>query len=159
MTSLFTPEFVKQTALDCGFDIAGIASAAPAGDYARYREWIAAGMAGEMAYLTDHRGRVRANPQNLLPAAKTVLCVGKIYNTPHPYSTEAHEPSRAWISRYAWGRDYHDSMREGLSGWWSVFARRLPLPSNRESAWIRRRCSNAATRGWPGSAGLGGTRA
>jgi epoxyqueuosine reductase len=115
LTSLFTPEFVKQTALDCGFDVAGIASAAPAGDYARYQEWIAAGMAGEMAYLTDHRGRVRANPQELLPAAKTVLCVGKVYNTPYPYSTEVHEPTRAWISRYAWGRDYHDSMRKALT--------------------------------------------
>lgn len=71
-------------------------------------------MAGEMAYLTDHRGGVRANPQELLAAARTVLCVGKIYNTPHPYSIEAREPGRAWISRYAWGRDYHDSMRDGL---------------------------------------------
>jgi epoxyqueuosine reductase len=110
-----TSDFVKQTALDCGFDVAGIASAEPAGDYARYQEWLAAGMAGEMAYLTDHRGEIRADPRTLLPDAKTILCVGKIYDSPYPRSLDAHEPGRAWISRYAWGRDYHDSMRESLT--------------------------------------------
>ena len=115
MTSLLTADFVKQTALDCGFDVAGIASAEPAGDYARYQEWLAAGMAGEMAYLTDHRGQIRADPRDLLPSAKTVLCAGKIYNAPYPYSLEAREPGRAWISRYAWGNDYHESIREALT--------------------------------------------
>lgn len=106
---------MKQAALDCGFDVAGITSAGPAGDYARYREWIAAGMAGEMAYLTDHRGDMRGDARELLPSAKTILCVGKRYDAPCPSSLEAREPGRAWISRYAWGADYHDWMREALA--------------------------------------------
>jgi epoxyqueuosine reductase len=114
LSGSLTSEFVKQTALDCGFDIAGIAFAGPAQDHARYREWIAAGMAGEMGYLTDHRGDLRADARELLPTAKTVLSVGKRYNTPHGSSLEARDAGRAWISRYAWGADYHDSMRKDL---------------------------------------------
>lgn len=114
MSDPLTSEFVKQTALDCGFAVAGIAFAGPPKDYARYREWIAAGMAGEMGYLTDHRGDLRAQARELLPSAKTVLSVGKRYNAPYASSLEAREPGRAWISRYAWGADYHDSMRKDL---------------------------------------------
>jgi epoxyqueuosine reductase len=42
-----------------------------------------------------------------------MICVGLQYDTPHPYSTET--PSeRGWISRYAWGDDYHDVMKAML---------------------------------------------
>jgi epoxyqueuosine reductase len=105
---------VKRIARECGFELAGIAPAAPAPDYARYREWVGAGMAGEMGYLTDHRSGLRADPRNLLPGAKTILCVGKLYNSPYPYSTEFSESDCGWISRYAWGDDYHDVLRSGL---------------------------------------------
>ena len=36
---------------------------------------------GEMRYLTDHRGDLRSDPRNLLPSAKSIICVGKLYNT------------------------------------------------------------------------------
>ena len=91
---------VKQAALDAGFDLAGIASAAPASDYARYREWAESGMAGEMGYLTDRRGGLRADVRSLLPSAKAILCVGKRYNSPYPYSTNFNDAERGWISRY-----------------------------------------------------------
>lgn len=67
-----------------------------------------------MGYLSDRRGDLRADPRNLLPSAKTILCVGKLYNTAQPHSTEFHDETRGWISRYAWGADYHDTMREQL---------------------------------------------
>jgi epoxyqueuosine reductase len=57
---------------------------------------------------------LRGDPRDLLPTARSVICVGKIYNTPVPYSTEFCEPERAWIARYAWGDDYHDVVRRGL---------------------------------------------
>lgn len=108
-------EQVKQFARECGFELAGIAPALPAEDFARFEAWRTAGMAGEMAYLTDRRGDLRADPRNLLPEAKSIVCVGKLYNTGHPYSTEVRDPSRGWISRYAWGpADYHDVVRRGL---------------------------------------------
>jgi epoxyqueuosine reductase len=40
--------------------------------------------------------------------------VGLIYNGPEPYSTHFDDPERAWISRYAWGADYHEVVRAKL---------------------------------------------
>ena len=105
---------VKALARSCGFDLAGIAAAEPAEDRSRYHAWVAAGNAGEMRYLTDRRAAVRDDPRNLLPTARSIVCVGKVYQTPWPYSTRFSDPERAWISRYAWGSDYHDEMRCGL---------------------------------------------
>jgi len=107
-------ETVRQIAHQCGFELAGVASAAHPGDapadFDRYREWVAAGMAGEMRYLTDRRADVRRDVRNLLPSARSVICVGQLYNTPDP----PHQPGDARISRYAWGQDYHVVMRRAL---------------------------------------------
>ena len=70
----------------------------------------AADMAGEMRYLTDRRAEVRRDPRNLLPGARSVICVGKLYNQPLPEHREGH----AIFSRYALGHDYHDVLREAL---------------------------------------------
>lgn len=108
-----TADEVKQIALECGFDLAGIAPAEPVPDYQRYQAWTERGMAGRMSYLTDRRGDLRAAPRLLLPSARSVLCVGKLYNGPEPTIASLQE-GHGWISRYAWGRDYHDVLREGL---------------------------------------------
>lgn len=65
-----------------------------------------------MSYLTDHRGDLRADPRTLLPEARSMLCVGKLYNSPHAQTDP--DPSKGWISRYAWGDDYHEIMRASL---------------------------------------------
>lgn len=80
----------------------------------RYRSWVGADMAGSMGYLTDRRAEVRADPRHLLASARSVLCVGKLYNTPGPDSTDFDTFRHGWISRYAWGDDYHDSMKADL---------------------------------------------
>lgn len=104
----------KRIALECGFDLAGIASAGPIAEAAHYAQWVDAGMAGRMGYLTDHRGSMRADVRMLMPEAKSVLMVGQLYNAPRPYSTSIDDATLAWISRYAWGADYHDVMRAKL---------------------------------------------
>ncbi len=109
-----TAEQVKLFARECGFELAGIAAASSLSDYERFDHWRRDGMAGEMAYLTDRRGDLRADPRHLLPDAKTIICVGKLYNTNQPYSTERPTSDTGWISRYAWGNDYHEVMRSGL---------------------------------------------
>jgi epoxyqueuosine reductase len=107
-------EQVLQIAHECGFELAGIAPAGDPGgqapDFARYQDWVAQGMAGEMRYLTDRRAEVRRDVRNLLPDARSVICVGKLYNTSDP----PNQPGDARISRYARGRDYHITMRAAL---------------------------------------------
>jgi epoxyqueuosine reductase len=105
---------VKLLARQCGFELSGIAIASPSADNTRYLDWVAAGMAASMSYLTDRRAEVRTDPRHLLPSARSIICVGKLYNGPQPYSTEFNQRERAWISRYAWGDDYHIVLRDGL---------------------------------------------
>ena len=109
-----TGDEVRALARECGFELAGVAAALPAADADRYREWVAAGYAGEMRYLVDRRAAVREDPRNLLPSARSIICVGKLYQTPWPHTTQFEDDSRGWISRYAWGDDYHEVLRRGL---------------------------------------------
>jgi epoxyqueuosine reductase len=109
-----TAKQVKELAHACGFELAGIAPALPSEDFERFETWRSLGMAGEMAYLTDRRGDLRSDPRNLLPSVRSILCAGKLYNTARPHTAELNAPERGWISRYAWGADYHDVLRNGL---------------------------------------------
>jgi epoxyqueuosine reductase len=106
---------IKRLASDCGFELAGVTAAEPLrADSQRYLDWVGRGMAGAMGYLTDRRATVRTDPKLLLSTARSIICVGKLYNGPQPRSTEVDEAGLGWISRYAWGDDYHDVLRRGL---------------------------------------------
>jgi epoxyqueuosine reductase len=106
---------IKRLARECGFELAGIARAEPLPDDSRrYLNWVERGMAGAMGYLTDRRATVRTDPKLLLASARSIICVGKLYNRPEPRSTELDDTARGWISRYAWGDDYHHVVRRGL---------------------------------------------
>jgi epoxyqueuosine reductase len=105
---------IRELAGDCGFELAGVARAEPVAEYAWYRDWVDAGLAGAMSYLAGRRAGIRSDPRNLLPAARSVIVVGKLYNSAWPYSPRFDQAGRAWISRYAWGDDYHDVLRRGL---------------------------------------------
>ena len=105
---------VRELARECGFELAGVARAEPLSDRARYHAWVGAGFGGAMGYLTDRRADLRDDPHTLLPSARSIICAGKLYNSPWPYSTRFDAGERAWISRYAWGDDYHDVVRRGL---------------------------------------------
>ena len=87
-----------------GFPLAGVAPAAPVEDFPIYQQWVADGLAGPLGYLADRRAALRADPRHLLPSARSVLCVGLLYNS--------RGPARHSVSRYAWGAgDYHDVLR------------------------------------------------
>jgi epoxyqueuosine reductase len=113
---------VQQAAREAGFDLAGIAPVDDSPELAYFPQWIAEGRAGEMKYLAgrDEQGRLkRASLANVAPWARSVVVCAINYNTAQPYSTQVTEPSasgksRAWISRYAWSGDYHDSVIERL---------------------------------------------
>ena len=109
---------VKRAAEEAGFDLAGIAPASDAPELKHFPEWIAAGRAGEMKYLEardDQSELKRASLAHVAPWARSVVVCAINYNTENPYSTQVHEPSRGWISRYAWSRDdYHDAVLRRL---------------------------------------------
>ena len=109
---------VKRAAEQAGFDLAGIAPAADGPELKHFPEWIAAGHAGEMKYLesrSEHGALKRASLATAAPWARSVVVCAINYNTENPYSTQAHDPSRGWISRYAWSReDYHDAVLHRL---------------------------------------------
>jgi epoxyqueuosine reductase len=96
----------KAIALEAGFDLVGIARADALPGLAFFAEWVRRGYAGEMSYLTSQVEK-RSDLRAAFPWARSVLCVGLQYDTPHPYSTST-PADRGWISRYAWGDDYHD---------------------------------------------------
>jgi len=105
---------VKRIARECGFELAGVARAVPVPEAEGFRQWVKAGYAGEMQYLTDHRAEVRLDPERLLAGARSLICVGKLYNTTEAAALADTGPERGLISRYAWGEDYHAWMRRGL---------------------------------------------
>jgi epoxyqueuosine reductase len=109
---------IKQCARDAGFDLCGIA---PVRDFAElhvFPAWIADGKHGDMKYMEarDEAGELkRASLARVAPWARSVIVCAINYNTAHPYSTQTVDPSRGWISRYAWAReDYHDAVLRRL---------------------------------------------
>jgi epoxyqueuosine reductase len=108
---LLKRETFFRAAREAGFELAGVAPAGPVADYPLYEQWLAGEFAGAMGYLTDHRAELRGDPRRLLPSARSVLCVGKLYKT----QTIDAQAGQGRISNYAWGEgDYHDVLRAAL---------------------------------------------
>jgi epoxyqueuosine reductase len=112
------PDLVKQAAREAGFELAGVAPVHDFDELDRFREWIAAGRAGDMKYMEarDESGFLkRASLSSTLPWVRSVIVCAINYNTAQPYSTQADNPQRGWIARYAWGQqDYHDAVLNRL---------------------------------------------
>jgi epoxyqueuosine reductase len=111
---LLDSEPVKGRARELGFELVGVSPAEPTLESLFYPVWLERGYHGEMAYLEGRRGAMRSNPRTLLPSARSVICVGLVYNAPQPYSTECESDAEGWVSRYAWGEDYHGILKERL---------------------------------------------
>ena len=102
-----------QMAGECKLDLVGAVRAGEVEEYGFYADWVARGKASGMKYLTDHRGELRRDVRLLEPWARTVIVAAVLYNSRAPYSTQVSK-SAAWISRYAWGEDYHEVLRGRL---------------------------------------------
>jgi epoxyqueuosine reductase len=101
-----TADGIKRQAATLGFDLCGIAPAAPFPELTFFREWLDRGFAGEMAYLQRSADR-RMDVRHVVPSARTVISLGTLYNTDRPYSTDSTDSRLAAIARDAWGDDYH----------------------------------------------------
>jgi len=108
---------VKEIARALGFDLCGIAPPAVFPELAHLEEWLERGYAGEMSYLRNPR---RRSPDLAMPEARSVIVCALNYNTANPSSCDAsarpdvESAPRGWISRYAWGDDYHRVLGEKM---------------------------------------------
>ena len=106
----------KLAATEAGFDLAGIAPVRQQDlpELSAFVEWVDAGRAGEMKYLesrTESGDLRRASATNAAPWVRSMVVCALNYSADKPYSVDAHDPRRGWISRYAWGsKDYHDAL-------------------------------------------------
>jgi epoxyqueuosine reductase len=100
-------QLVKQLALKHGFDFCGIAKAQPLNDDARRLEkWLRQDMHGSMKYMENYFD-LRVDPTKLVPGAKSVITLLKNY-----YPSETLSENK--ISKYAYGKDYHEVIKSSL---------------------------------------------
>lgn len=107
-------ERIAQWSHELGFASFGISDIDLSEDESRLQRWLAAGYQADMAYMSAH-GSKRSKPEELHPGTISVICLRMDYQ---PVAADAEsvlrEPSQAYISRYALGRDYHKMMRKRL---------------------------------------------
>jgi epoxyqueuosine reductase len=109
---------IKARAAELGFDLCGIAPVGEHRELMFLREWLDRGYAGEMQYMERSAER-RADVRAVLPSARSVICLGTVYNSDRPASI-MRTPGEARIARYAWGDDYHEVIgrrMEALVDW------------------------------------------
>ena len=123
-------ELVRRTALESGFDLAGVASAPASAEEQgwetaeRFGDWVTQGRAGEMEYLKrkNEEGQyLRSSARAAVPWARSVIVCAFNYNAPGPLSVDAAPADAGWIARYAWNgnasggpADYHDDLMPRL---------------------------------------------
>ena len=105
---------IKSWGVELGFQAVGIADADLGEAEARLAEWLARGFHGEMDYMARH-GAKRARPGALVSGTLRVISARMDYR-PAAADAEATlaDRSRAYVSRYALGRDYHKVLRTRL---------------------------------------------
>ena len=102
---------IKSQAASLGFDACGFAAATRVDDeaVARYDRWIEQGHHGCMQWATGHRD-LRLDPSLLLESAQTVISLALNY-----YPARFQPPEALRVAYYAYGRDYHEVLREKLT--------------------------------------------
>ncbi len=102
--------FIRSLAASAGFDHCGIAAAVPLDEDARKLEqWLHQGMHGNMHYMEKHFD-LRVNPYKLLPGARSVISFLMNY-----YPANRQVKGSPKISKYAYGKDYHEVIRPKLN--------------------------------------------
>lgn len=102
--------FVKETAAALGFDYCGIATARRLDEDARrLEEWLNKGYHGKMGYMENHFEK-RVDPTLLVPGAQSVITLLMNY-----YPEEKQRTDAPRVSKYAYGKDYHDVIRSRLN--------------------------------------------
>ncbi len=105
--------YIKEEAQRLGFALVGVSPVKAPPHEESFAEWLRKGFGGELAYM-KRTEELRRDPGKLVPGSVSVVSVGMNYQTP----SQRTEPDgvKGWISRYAWGDDYHDIIKERLNG-------------------------------------------
>lgn len=108
---------IKKRAAELGFEKCGIVPAVRLNEEAdRMRQWLGGGLHGEMRWL-EREPEKRADPEQIFAGARSLVVLAMNYFTPYKHHDR---PGSGKVSRYAWGDDYHDILRERmreLLGW------------------------------------------
>jgi epoxyqueuosine reductase len=100
---------VKRFAADLGFDYCGIARAVRLDEDAhRLESWLSKGFQGSMDYM-NHYFDLRIDPSKLVPGARSVITLLLNYFPSQQQNSETPQ-----VSKYAYGKDYHEVIREKL---------------------------------------------
>jgi epoxyqueuosine reductase len=107
-------EKLKSWARELGFQAVGIADTDLSAAEQRLRAWLASGFAGELDYMRKH-GAKRARPAALVPGTVRVISARMDYR-PQAADSDAvlADGDKAFVARYALGRDYHKVLRNRL---------------------------------------------
>ncbi|HEV7217007.1 MAG TPA: tRNA epoxyqueuosine(34) reductase QueG [Chloroflexota bacterium] len=99
---------IKALALEAGFDLVGITSAAPfPALHDLLLERIRQGLMGGLAWFTADRAAVASDVQQLVPTARSIISLAMSYLGDDAYLPSTPGTPRGRVARYAWGRDYH----------------------------------------------------
>lgn len=105
---------IKDWALDLGFSDVGISDIDLSAHEAGLTDWLAKNYHGNMDYMKRH-GLMRARPAELVPGTIRVISVRLDYLPQDAkFAKILQDKNKAYISRYALGRDYHKLMRKRL---------------------------------------------
>jgi len=107
---------IGRWARELGFASIGIADTELSEAEDHLQRWLGAGRHGDMAYMARH-GTARSRPGELVPGTIRVISARMDYR-PEAANDAAvlADPERAYVARYALGRDYHKVMRARLAG-------------------------------------------
>ena len=102
-------EKIKEAAQQLGFALVGISPVMSPPHEESFARWLRQELAGELEYMRRTES-LRRDPRRLVPWAKSVISVGMNYYTAFPRPPMSSQPN-GWISRYAWGEDYHNVIK------------------------------------------------
>jgi len=108
------PGRIRAWGRELGFADVGIAELRLEDDAAHLADWLREGFHGSMAYMARDPA-LRAAPRRLRPGTVSVISASMEYTPPAaPAAAVLEDGSRAYIARYALGRDYHKVLRQRL---------------------------------------------